>query len=164
MPTPGWLESGSISFEWAKSAPTIFFTFIVGIVAGYIAYHHWRVAKAKLNLDLFEKRYAIFEATWTELSKAVQQGAPHISNSAFTNLFPKAEFLFGPEIREYMSEVSNRVTELWTIEQKVKANSQIMPADVIGRDAELLTWFSKHAMTECRARFGPYLDFKSWRS
>lgn len=163
MQTPGWFESGSISFEWAKSAPTTFVALVIGSIAGYIAFHQWRVAKAKLNLDLFEKRYAVFEATWTELSQAMQVQEVRITNPNFTNLFPKAQFLFGPEIRDYMLEISNKISELWVVQRKTKANNQIVPPDLIGKDVEILTWMSDHAMTECRARFGPYLDFKNWR-
>ena len=90
MQTIGWFENGSISFEWAKSAPTTFAALVIGCIAGYIAFHQWRVAKAKLNLDLFEKRYVIFEATWTELSQAMQTPEVRITNPNFTNLFPKA--------------------------------------------------------------------------
>ena len=163
MQTLGWFENGSISFEWAKSAPTTFAALVIGCIAAYIAFHQWRVAKAKLNLDLFERRYAIFEATWNELSSPVWAHEVPLTNPNFTNLFPKAQFLFGPEIRDYMLEVSNKIGELWVVQQKTKSNNHIVPPDLIDKEAELLTWISDHAMTECRARFGPYLDFKNWR-
>ena len=163
MPTLGWFETGSISFEWAKAAPTIFFTVVLGVVAAYVAVHQWRVAKAKLNLDLFDRRYAIFEATWTELSQSIQTQNVRITNPAFTNLLPKAQFLFGPEIRDYMLEVSNQIGQLWVIQQKVKANNNIIPQDMISKDQDLTKWLADHAMTECRARFAPYLDFRNWR-
>ncbi len=163
MAAPGWFQEGSISFEWAKSAPTTLVALVIGCLAGYIAYNQWRVAKAKLNLDLFERRYAVFEATWTELSQAIQAHEVRMTNPDFTNLLPKAQFLFGPEIREYMFEVSSKIGELWIIQRKTKANNSVVPADQIDKDIELLNWLSKHAMEDCRARFAPYLDFQRWR-
>jgi hypothetical protein len=113
MRSPELFQVGSISFEWAKAAPTTLVALAIGVLAGYIAFNQWRVAKAKLNLDLFEKRYAIFVATWTEISQAIQTPEVRMTNPEFTNLLPKAQFLFGPEIREYMSEVSSKIGELW---------------------------------------------------
>jgi len=157
-----WFAPGSLSFEIVKGLPVVFVTLVIGGIAAYIAWHQWRVARAKLNLDLFDKRYKIFEATWTELSQAIQQPAKMISNPNFTNLFPQAQFLFGLEILNYMQEVAAKTTELWVMQKKIEANQNVLPANLIQRDQELLEWFSKHAMDECRARFGPYLDFSKW--
>jgi hypothetical protein len=59
---------GTICFELMKGIPAaIVATFAAGI-AGIIAWRQYKVAKAKLNLDLFERRYKIFHNTWEELS------------------------------------------------------------------------------------------------
>ena len=49
------------------------------------------------------------------------------------------------------------------VQQKVKANNNIIPQDMICKDQDLTKWLADHAMTECRARFAPYLDFRNWR-
>jgi hypothetical protein len=36
---------------------------IAAFIAGYIAWRQWRTAHDKLSLDLFEKRFAVYEAT-----------------------------------------------------------------------------------------------------
>lgn len=46
--------SGSIWCEVAKGLPAGGVALVVGNVGGIIAYRQYRVAKAKLNLDLFE--------------------------------------------------------------------------------------------------------------
>jgi len=51
----------------------------VGIAGGVIAKNQAATARAKLKLDLFEKRYPIFEETWRIMSevalKARKRGA-----------------------------------------------------------------------------------------
>jgi hypothetical protein len=164
---PDWLTPGSVSFELIKGLPAGVITGMITSVLGYIAIQiqkeQVRVARAKLNLDLFEKRYKIFEATWSELSLAIQKGPEGPSNPNFTNLFPQAQFLFGSEIREYMLEISINITKLWVIRQQTKASGNIMSTENTQTELELSSWFEVHAKDECRSRFGRYLDFSNWR-
>jgi hypothetical protein len=61
---------GTTCFEFFKLAPT---ALIALIVAG-ITFGQWRVARAKLKLDLFDRRYKIFHQTWAALSGTVMRG------------------------------------------------------------------------------------------
>lgn len=62
------------------------------------------IAKAKLNHDLFEKRYVLFEATWVFLSNPETNYM--LDHPKFTNLIPKASFLFGADVEAYMNQIS----------------------------------------------------------
>lgn len=162
-PNPDWFATGSVSFELIKVLPAALISLVLGYVAFLVQRHQANVATAKLNLDLFDRRYKIFEATWSELSNAVQNESAQMSNSSFTNLFPTAEFLFGKEIRAYMQEVSKNCTNLWMIQQKTRTNQNIVPQNLINDQTDLTNWFFKQASDDCRGRFGPYLDFSKWR-
>ena len=155
-------EQSSIWIEIAKGMPTAFVALIIGLVAAYIAWHQYQVAKSKLKLDLFEKRYAIFEHSWRFMSEAVQIGATTGPLSQFDNLIPQAEFLFGNDVAEYLREASRKRTELWMILQKSKS-SYGMSEDDIERDKVLTNWFFEEASKGVKQVFGPYLDFKTWR-
>jgi len=48
----GQCVSGSICFELMKGAPAAVVALLAALIAGLIAYRQYRVAKAKLNLDL----------------------------------------------------------------------------------------------------------------
>ena len=52
---PAWKD---IAFELIKLTPTAF----LGIIAVYIAFRQYATAKTKIKLDLFDKRYKIYEA------------------------------------------------------------------------------------------------------
>lgn len=160
---PDWFTTGSVSFELIKGLPAALISLVLGSVALLVQRHQANVATAKLNLDLFERRYKIFETTWAELSSAVQNESVQISNPSFTNLFPSAEFLFGREIRAYMEEISKKCTNLWTIQQRTRANQNIVPQDLINEQTDLLNWFAKQASEGCCSRFGTYLNFSTWR-
>ena len=94
-------EQGSLCFEWLKTVPTT----IVAFAVAAIAIEQWRVAKAKLKLDLFDKRYAIFLDTWKIMSEVITKG-PRSQNyglgNPFSNFIPQARFLFGKDIESYL--------------------------------------------------------------
>ena len=60
---------GPVCIALIQGIPAALVTLTVGIVGGLIAYHQSAVAQAKLKLDLFEKRYPIFQETWKNMSE-----------------------------------------------------------------------------------------------
>lgn len=154
----------SICFELIKGLPAAFVAQVIGLIAAGIAYRQYTVARAKLNLDLFEKRYQIFEKTWGFLSSAVQVGPPESGfSSPFDNLVPQASFLFGNQVEEYMRTASRHMTELWMINTRAKARPGVMAPEDIAREKELLEWFLNQAREGAKQVFGQYLDFSAWR-
>ncbi len=129
-----------------------------------IAQQQKDVAEAKLKLELFEERLAIFLATWEAASSPLQSSEPRFAPPQFTNLFPKASFLFGAEVEKYMRfEVASRMSTLATIRMKTAQNSGIVPPDDLVVLAELEGWFVDAATSGVRAVFAPYLDMSKWR-
>lgn len=159
----GCCAVGSICFEVIKGLPAAGVALVIGVIAAGIAYRQYLVARAKLNLDLFERRYAIFEATWGYLSSAVQGPSSSAFSSPFDNLIPQASFLFGKEMEDYLREASSKMRELRMIEMKAKARGDVIPPEDINRETELNNWFLEEARTGARKRFGKFLDFEKWR-
>ena len=163
-------SQGSLCFEMAKGFPAAFVALVIGLIAAGIAYRQYEVARAqhevtraKLKLDLFEKRYAIFEQTWNFLSTIVREGPGATALPTFGNIIPQASFLFGKEVEAYMRESSEKQTELWFIESRVRANNNVMLPEDIDRDVELMAWFTGQASAGVQLVFAPYLDFEKWR-
>ncbi|KWA37462.1 hypothetical protein WL27_17510 [Burkholderia multivorans] len=158
-------EPQTVCFELVKGVPTALVALLVGGVAASIAWRQYRVARAKLNLDLFEKRYELFKIVWEYLSGVVVDGTPAIISPeklALVNLIPKIEFLFGKSVAEYVNIIHAKATELWLIDQHTKQNGSVMRPEHIQRHVDLLEWFSHEAMTGARQRFGGYLNFEEW--
>jgi hypothetical protein len=121
------------------------------------------VAHAKLNLDLFDRRYAIFDTTWQFLSQATKDASTKVLHSDFTNAIPRAEFLFGRQIADYMREASRNQTQLALIYLRTQKNADVVLAEDANSISELETWFYSEATTGCFRRFADYLDFAAWK-
>jgi hypothetical protein len=118
-----------------------------------------KVAEDKLNFDLFEQRYSIFEKLWEFLSEATRTDGALTSHGQVSNLIPKAQFLFGKTIASYIRDAHTKRIDLDAAYRRLKVN-----ADAHGQDQKLIqdleNWFAQEAM-ECFKRFAPYLDFSS---
>ncbi|MDH6642195.1 hypothetical protein P3T32_002037 [Ralstonia sp. GP73] len=157
--------NGTICFELVKGIPSAIVALTVAIAGGYITWQQYRVARAKLNLDLFERRYAVFEIVWGYLSRTLQGGpdGPFTGKSAeLTNIIPQTEFLFGAEMAGYLRSIHTMALELWTIDQRTKARGDVMDQADIKRHLDVANWLNVQASTGAKAEFGKYLDFSRW--
>lgn len=153
-------SAGTVCFELIKGIPAAVVALLVGVLASWIGYQQYRVGRAKLNLDLFDKRYLVFQKTWEFLSSP----PPGMFGSGpFDNLIPQASFLFGPEVAEYMRTASRHATELATIGARARGRGDVIAPEDIPRDTELHNWFFQEASVGVKSIFGRYLDFAEWR-
>jgi hypothetical protein len=157
---------GSICFEWMKGVPAAFVALVIGLIAAGITWRQYKVAKAKLKLDLFERRLAIFQKTWEILSLTVKDGTREKNwglGTPFNNFLPEASFLFGPEIGDYLSLCIKHWTELYGLQAEKYSDQGKDRQKNIERSTELTNWFFEQASTGCKAKFGKYLDFANWK-
>jgi hypothetical protein len=84
-----------------------------------------KIAAARLNFDLFEKRYAVFEATRALWVDVVQNGDV---NSPLLNRFlfeiADAEFLFESEVPLYLDAFRRRIIKLRRLHKKAETNDE----------------------------------------
>lgn len=164
--------------EISKLAVTAVVTLVVGVATLFIqrsqrdiaaqqartALAAKSVAQAKLNLDLFEERYALFQVVWGFLSEATQTKAPEGPGlyPEFTNLIPKVQFLFGTAIATYVREVHRKRLDLDLVNRRLMTMPYV-PEEESKLMTELHSWFFDEA-SNCFKRFGEYLDFSAWRA
>ena len=161
MNTCLWFAPGSLSFELAKGLPAAFVALVIGVIAAWIALQQWRVARAKLNLDLFERRLSIYRATDKYLLESLP-GGPQGFFDAIEGL-DDASFLFGSEVTAYLQEVLAMRNELRGIDTRAQANNGIVQPHEIGRHQHLIQWLIDQRTGPCRVVFAQYLDFGKWR-
>jgi hypothetical protein len=141
-------------------------TGIVALIVAVISWRQYLVARAKLKLDLFDKRYAIFQQTWEILSEVVTRGTREKAYglaTPFNNFLPQARFLFGKKIADYLYRASSNWTELYGLEgERVDVAGDARQRN-IARAHELKVWFLKEATDGCRQMFDEYLDFDRWK-
>jgi len=159
---------GTLCFQVAQGIPAGLIALVVGIAGAYIALRQYKTARAKLKLDLFDRRYEIFMATWAHLSSIVQNGPePKGGESSafeilkkFRNNIPQASFLFGNDIEIYLDEIHEKQMEAWELRMKYDTSS--LTQREIVRKTELTNWFLDESR-DAKERFRPYLDLRSWQ-
>ncbi len=161
MSTCEWFAPGSLSFEFAKGLPAAFVALVIGVIAAWIALQQWRIARAKLNLDLFERRLRVYRATDKYLLESLS-GGPQGFFDTIEGL-DDASFLFGSEVIAYLREVLDMRNELRTIDTRARANNGMVQLQEIGRHQQLSQWLTDQRNGPCRVVFAKYLDFGKWR-
>lgn len=144
-----------------KGLPAAFVALVIGSIAGGIAWRQYRVARAKLNLDLFEQRYELFELIWTYLSA---KGEP--SNGLeqdFGNAVHKAYFLFGEEIGDYMKQCITKRFALLEATHTLRATAFDAPDRQQAEKAcSDLGQYWLDELGSLRKRFASYMAFAEW--
>lgn len=165
-----WLELVKVAATVGAAGAAAYVAYAIGTAQRDIAARQAdtaaaqrKISEAKLNFDLFKERYEVFEKVWGFLSTGPNNNETVTASlrPEFTNLIPRAQFLFGSEIADFMREASKRRTDLAVA--YVQLTSGNMPPDLPQRIAEIETWFYTEA-SNCHKRFDAYLDFSVWKA
>jgi hypothetical protein len=88
----------------------------VAVISGagvFIAYRQSKIATAKLNLDLYDRRFKIFDAARNLVSEILQEGKPVISSITLFNIrVADTTFLFNADVEEYLTALRKKVISL----------------------------------------------------
>ena len=86
---------------------------LLGAFAAWIAYQQWRTADRKVQIDLFDRRFAVYDAARSAVVDIVAKGKcddPQISK--YNMATDKAPLLFGPEVNAELETVHQAIIEL----------------------------------------------------
>jgi hypothetical protein len=133
-------------------------TLIVGLSVAFIAFQQWRVARNKLRMDLFDRRYKVYDATRVFLS-VILRDATFTDSDLFTFYAgtSDAEFLFRSDVLDYLAQIRKRALDMRT-HQKVY---EPLPAGDersrhVQAEHDQLLWLSEQ-LTAMAKTFAPYL-------
>jgi hypothetical protein len=116
----------------------LFISLAVAIVTAL----QWRVADNKLRLNLFERRYKVYEATRTLVRKSVQESAQVSFHVALFDVqTSNAKFLFDADVVNYLQQIRK-----------------------LALDEDLLTLSDRSKSAEITNVFAPYLQFTNIKS
>lgn len=135
-------------------------TLIVGLSVAFIAWQQWQVARSKLRLDLFDRRYKVFEATRKFLAVVLRDARFEDSHLfEFYAGTSDAEFLFGSEVVDYLTEIRKRALDMRT-HQKVYEPLPVGPerSRHVQAEHDQLVWLGDQ-LTAMSKSFRPYLGF-----
>jgi hypothetical protein len=103
-------------------------TAFIALIVAFISALQWITARQKVVLDLFDKRFAVYE----ELREAI---TPHLGRMStvedmgkFNRAANRAQFLFGPEVTSFLDE---RLVDLsvLVVEDNKEEKTPIPPED-----------------------------------
>ena len=142
-----------VSYAPVISAVVVMF---IGIITIYVAVQQWFTSRAKLRLDLYEKRWKVYDACLTIIrdGKDYDNFDAHIAQ--FLEASSSAPFLFGDDVDDYMKGLGDL------------AKAQAMNVDYLRFKAtpddtkwmeSALEW-ERERLVEVKLLFTPYLRIK----
>jgi hypothetical protein len=136
---------------------------LIAIVTTYVAWQQWQTNRQKLILDRYDRRFHVYEEVRKILSIIHRDGkASYEDLLKFRRAVSEADFLFGPEISEYIDEIYKRGIELqyWCGEYRDYTQEKPEGYDhkkvVDGKHSEL-TWLAQQ-FEPAKSKFKKYLD------
>ena len=100
---------------WAQALALL----VISVVGVWIAYKQSRIAAAKLNLDLYDRRFSVFEAARNLILSVLQNGVGFSKDiNAFHLGIADAGFLLNDDIEKYLDQLSKKVWQLTILLEK----------------------------------------------
>ncbi len=125
-----------------------------------IAWRQWKTANDKLRLDLFEKRWRVYDAVKVILNKAAIEGQFTRDDLAtFARGIEGAEFLFDGQIRDILLTIDSMCLRAQAQKKKQEKASGDLLERALDEEAEILTYLRQQA-SQIERLFVPYLGFR----
>jgi hypothetical protein len=136
-----------------------YLTLLLGVAVAFIAWRQWWVARTKLRLDLFDRRYKVYEATRDFLILiAKNPDVEHARFVEFAMATADAEFFFRSDVVEYLGQIRDRVRDM----QAQQTLSHEATGDELSRrvkaEHDQRAWLEEQ-ITAMTSVFAPYLSF-----
>lgn len=141
-------------------------TLLLGVVTlmvtGYIALQQWQINKNKLRLDLFDRRWAVFEAAMRLAASAVHK--PTITSDdlrEFATATRGVRFLFNKSLEEYCDKLRTEAVAILFENRKLEDLPVGDERTTIAKTLEgRLFWFSDQIDTGIPKRFARFMKIR----
>jgi hypothetical protein len=115
----------------------------IACLGAWIAYRQWRTAQNKLRLDLFDRRFCVYEVTKNFLACIVKNGKTSDEETCkFLVATREARWLLNANVATYLrDELYNKVIDLQTLQSELGGSmTDEDRAENIKRQAEIKKW------------------------
>lgn len=133
----------------------------VALLAVAVAVAQWRIAKNKLKLDLFERRYAVYQAAVDVMSKTDALGVLSKEEvDRFQVAIRGARFIFDDSVGAYLDETHDRIRRILFLTENIKSQTTASASrsEATAKRNEHRTWVaSQWTEKMLDARLGEYL-------
>lgn len=137
---------------------TPFVALIAALFAGLIAWRQWRTAQNRLKLDLFDRRFVIYDKTRGFLVSILASGRVERGGSArFISDTRPSKWLFNPGFATYLAELGERAWRLESLELQFEPlTDQAERESNLDKQAALKDWLADQ-FKALDGRFAPFL-------
>ena len=140
---------------------------VAGVVA-YISWNQYRIARLRLRLDLFDKRYKVFDGARRMISHVVREAQlPVTVMQEYWTATTDRRFLFGDDVVEYLEQLDKHASRFHAYNEIIRAGAGTDPAkrsEAIEIEHRELEWLSDELLKGgLQAKFAPYLRFDDVR-
>jgi hypothetical protein len=143
--------------------PFAWLTALTALLALWIAFQQHRASRAKLRLDLFEKRFRVYESLLELLGAAERDGQVKLEDIfRFSGEISYAPFLFGHEVVQYLAEVRTKAIILRGLNERLQRGDLPVGEErsaVSRAESETLIWLTDQ-FRQSVPKFEKYLGFK----
>jgi hypothetical protein len=93
---------------------------VVAVVAGYIAWRQWQTAREKLRLDLFDRRYVLYDSLQNMVTEALNENGESLAAlGKYLNALAPARFLMDAKgIDRYVSQLYEKLGKLFELRRE----------------------------------------------
>jgi hypothetical protein len=103
---------------------------LIALITAYIAWQQWQATKLKMNLDRYERRLKIYQATHKFILEVITDLKPELSQMfGFDSATAEADFVFPTQIREYLDELFSHANKLRSAKVQYRDYTQEIPPD-----------------------------------
>jgi hypothetical protein len=134
----------------------------LAVLGSLIAYRQWSLAQNKLKLDLFDRRFSVFDASRSLITSIMNKGkAMDEDILKFSIATREAKWLFNASLAEYLDkQLYEKAIDLQTLEAELDG----VPAgdersNNIYAQADIKKWFAAQLMV-LDEKFSPYLQLQ----
>lgn len=128
------------------------YTFIIGILTVYIAYQQYKANKYKIRMDLYERRFRVYQITRDTLHLALSSSnLKQEQYRDFEDCIAESRFIFNPEMHDYLKFLIIRLHNFQDnqTDEELKENTMILSE----REA-----FISSEISNLPAKFSTYLS------
>ncbi|MFL5330300.1 MAG: hypothetical protein ACJ8C4_15475 [Gemmataceae bacterium] len=143
------------------------------MVTGFLGYFAWRIARRqaqtandKLKLDLYDRRYKVYECLMSLINDAQGRVIPDPEFATHVRNLEQVQFLFGDEVEEWTKNIRKQLRNMNNARRNSEKTREASPGSLPDEDAaDAFREYSKltvnldREMQTAALIFMPYLDF-----
>ena len=141
------------------------FALLISFSIALIAVQQFLLAKEKFNLDLFNKRYAVFKGVQLFVFQIVMNLTAKTEDFQKFNLDTEtAVFIFDEDIPKFLDQVRSKAHDLKRLKDMMEMVDQKGEEHhKLFKQKEALQMEFYDMETSLRPKFAPYLKFSKWK-